>query len=170
MSSYVDTSIVVSNLLEKEKNHEIARRAVLRAKELGELYVSTFVLTELWCTLRRRIREVKFPPGFAKLNDHVKVEVAVRMALHKLDPRIIPDAPQLAPMQGHGIDAFQKYTEAIRISLEIPLPTGDSLNLAYAAEFAKKYGVKNFVTLDGHFTKTPKRRAVKRVLGLNILP
>lgn len=94
----------------------------------------------------------------------MKVKLAVKYALSKLDFNILQDDSVVKKLEGIKVKAHRLFYKAINLAPKIKLKASDLVHIAYAHQLKRKGKIDSIMTLDKDFKK--KRDLIKKHTGL----
>jgi len=168
MMFYIDTNVILSYTFTNEANHLSAVNAINGIKSKGKFYISSLVVSELYCNIVRNISKYALPySGFRNLAVEVKARIIIEYAMRTIGIDLQPDDGMLERLW-LGEMAFWAFSDSIDLDAEIGLRTGDAIHLAYANKLKKNGLVQYIVSLDKDFGN--KRNEIRMKTGIEILP
>ncbi|WP_449463053.1 PIN domain-containing protein [Tardisphaera miroshnichenkoae] len=178
--SYVDTNVILSYAIGDE-THEDARRLLEMAKDKGQLYVSTWTITELCRVIAAKkdklSRMMRLNPEaeayFKGLSPETEVQrkakYLVSLMFHGFQIRAFNDEPLLKEMSfgALALNSFWVFSELCGMADGLVLPMGDFMHVVYARWYAKKVPLKYFLTMDEDIIG--KKDEIKRETGIDVI-
>jgi len=166
---YIDTCVIIAYGLKDDPNHEKAVNIIEKMKKINDIskfFTSTLTLVELYSALSRNIQKYKLPPGIEEItNDKTKLRGTIAYLLQLLPVHIFPDDSKLVSLD--NLKLFNKFSEAISLSIKLKLKTLDLLHIAYATQLAKQNFIRFFITLDSEILN--KKDIILKATGIKII-
>ena len=166
MSSYIDTSTIISYALKNESNHDEAKNLIDNMIRNGDdFYVSALTILELYSVLARKISDYRIQPGLEnRVSPEMKVKIAVNFTIGKLNLHIIPDNNNVTKLDGVNVDIHEIYHESIKLAPKIKLRTLDLIHATYA--YLNNSSINQIVSLDKDFQR--KKREIENHTNIKV--
>lgn len=153
-----------------DDNHKDAVKLIKKVDN-SSFCTSTYGLVELYSVVSRRRKHLNLPDHIEEnSNERRKIETTVRYCLKRLDLSIIGDefySEDVSNVAGDAHNLYPSYYQAIKLSTDIPLKSGDILQLGHTKIVSERKKIEGFVTLDSDFPE--KEREISKYTDINIV-
>jgi len=147
---YVDTGILLANVIINDPNHERAQ-ALLKTFKNNEFIVSELSIVEMFSVLSRNLDLIEIRGVDLKESPSRIIKAIVLLALKKINASVLMQKEKLMSYKlgKCNLKMHSMYIEAVELSKKIKLKTLDLLHIA----LAKQLNAEIFLTLDKDILK-----------------
>lgn len=165
MATYIDTCVAISYYLQ-DSRYEKAKRILKEVENDKPFCISPYTILEFYSVLARRRESFRILPGLEKLSPEAKIRSMISRIINDMNLKIpFPDEPKVEDFMKTKI--FHKFLDAIRLAVQIQLPTGDLVHVAYALQLKEKGSIRKIISIDDEWKK--RKGLIEQQTGLTVI-